>query len=626
MYQSADYTFEFTEPEKHVFRKKPKLKVSQWAEKNMIVIDGPKKGPWSNSMTPYLVKPMDAWNDPWIQKIVLRFSPQTGKTMVAFACLMFSVDYDPDSAMYCMADEKTARRISRRRILPMLKNSPAIAKLISPRSDDTATLNVKFQNGMDLTLVWATSAAELSSEAYRYVVFDEAEKYPAIAGREGDPIYLGEVRTTAYPYTRKILYSSTPNEEAGAIMRAESEADQHWTYKAKCPVCGCIQTMIFDRIVWPKVDWRTIRRKKLARYQCEKCIIDWTDHIRTKAVSAGFDHGDCGWHTENEVDRPLAVSFYLPSWYSPFVSLSDVAADFIQGQGDPAKLKIFVTQRKAEPWKQVIIKSSEVEILKARVDLPPQTVPIEAVALSAGIDLQKFGFWFVVRAWARDFTSWLIHYGFLSSWIDVEKLLFETTYPVRDGAGDSKHIWRAGMDTGGGGKHQDMSMTEEAYWWIRDNGIGRGCRIYATKGSSRPLASKVHAGKPLDKTPSGKPLPGGLQIISLDTDKVKDMVFYRLAQAVQKGAYASYLHKDTGQDYASQMTAEEKQRDKKGHETWTQIRKDNHFIDCECLAQIVVDPEWPGGGLQLIKSGVSAGKAVKTGRQVISKGFDGVYP
>ena len=78
------------------------------------------------------------------------------------------------------------------------------------------------------------------------------------------------------------------------------------------------------------------------------------------------------------------------------------------------------------------------------------------------------------------------------------------------------------------------------------------------------------------------------------------MVIWRLAQAAEHGVYAAYLHKDTGEDYARQITAEEKRRDKKGNEEWVQIRRDNHLLDCECGAQIVVDPEWPGGGLNII--------------------------
>jgi phage terminase large subunit GpA-like protein len=626
-----DAHVDWTPGEKKIFRRRPPLRVSQWAEQNRVITRGSLRGPWRNENAPYTVKPMDTWQLPHVQEITLRWAPQTSKTQSALNCLMYAIDYDPDAALYIMPDEKNARRISRRQIKPAFKSTPVVAGLMSPRKDDTTALAIQFINGMDLGLAWATSAAALASESYRYLFFDEPEKYPPIAGREGDPIYLGEIRTTAYPHTKKIFYFSTPNEEKGSIMRCEKSADEQWVYMACCPICGHHQQMVFDRIVWPKdTDWRVLLRRKKARYQCENCGMDWDDHTRDVAVLKSYrdtpepiehDGGTLhqGWFCPDPVRRPRSVAFHLPSWYSRFVSMSDCAADFIRGQEDPEKLKIFVTQRKAEPWKQIVMKTEQGEILHARVDLPAQTVPAGAVALSCGIDVQKLGFWFVVRAWAVDFTSWLLHYGFLPAWSDVENLLFATSYPIQD-SDRRLPIWRAAIDTGGGKKYKNMSMTEETYWWIRKNGIGRGARVWGTKGSSRPLAGKIHTAKPLDKTPSGKPLPGGLQIITLDTDKNKDMVHYRLQQAAARGAYAAYLNADTGMDYARQLTAEEKQRDKKGVETWVQLRKDNHLLDCECLAHIVVDPEWPGGGLNLLQKRPGTRPAASK-RKVISRGI-----
>ena len=612
----AAQKIDWTDGEKEIWQRKPAVSVSQWAVKNRVVIRGPKQGPWSNDFAPYAVGAMDLFNEPYVQKIVLKWAPQTIKTSTAINMLMYAIDYDPDDALYVMPDEKNAKKLARKQIIPTLKGSPAIARLISPRFDDVTAAHVSFQNGMDLDLAWATSAAELASNAYRYLFLDETGKWPALAGREGDPLYLAEIRTTAYPHTKKIVIFSSPNEETDAISRAESECDQHWVYLAKCPACGHEQQMRFRHYVWPEgASYKTIRRQKLARYQCEHCPMTWTDHLRNRAVAAGRWHIELG----AEIARPQSVSLHLPVYYSPLVSLSDSVAAYLQGKTDRAKMKIFVTQHKAQEWKEVIEKPEESRILKARCELAPQTVPEEAIALSCGIDVQKYGFWFAVRAWARDFSSWLIHYGQLPRWPDVEALLFESSYPVA-GSDQRMRIWRCAMDTGGGGKYQDMTMTEETYWWIRKNGVGRGCRVYATKGSSRPLIGKVHLNKPLDRTPSGKPLPGGLQLFTLDTEKLKDMVHYRLNNAAENGPQAAYLHKETGQDYVRQLTAEEKRRDRKGHEEWIQIRADNHLLDCECLSQVVVDPEWPGGGLNLVRDNTSGAPAA--GRRVINKGVE----
>jgi phage terminase large subunit GpA-like protein len=124
------------------------------------------------------------------------------------------------------------------------------------------------------------------------------------------------------------------------------------------------------------------------------------------------------------------------------------------------------------------------------------------------------------------------------------------------------------------------------------------------------LVGKVHVGKPLDKTPAGKPIPGGLQIIQLDTDKIKDMIHYRLHQAIDGGFNASWLHKDTGADWVRQVVkSEQKELDEKGRESWKRIHTDNHLLDCEGICQACADPEWPGGGIHLIREAPKKVKA-----------------
>ncbi len=136
------------------------ITVSQWAERHRMVESGPMCGQWDNSITPYCKLPMDMWTLPYVRKIVLRWAPQTGKTQVAFNCLCYSADMDPGPAMYIMPDERVARRISRRRLLPMFKATPRVAAILGPQRGDQTILGVNFTNGMDLMLAWATSAAE----------------------------------------------------------------------------------------------------------------------------------------------------------------------------------------------------------------------------------------------------------------------------------------------------------------------------------------------------------------------------------------------------------------------------------------------------------------------------------
>jgi phage terminase large subunit GpA-like protein len=105
----------------------------------------------------------------------------------------------------------------------------------------------------------------------------------------------------------------------------------------------------------------------------------------------------------------------------------------------------------------------------------------------------------------------------------------------------------------------------------------------------------------LNKTPSGKPLKMGMRLVMLDTDKLKDMFYERMGKALASESGGAWLHRNTGLDYARQITAEQKQLNAKGIETWEPIRKDNHYLDAEVIAGALADWEWPGGGVNLLR-------------------------
>ena len=574
----------FWPAERRALRGRSDIRVSAWAEKYREITRGSAQGRWTNSRTPYLVEPMDTWMEPWVRRVMMCFAPQTGKTQTAFNCLMYAVDVDPGPAMYIMPDENTAKRIIQRQIWPALRATKRVATLLSPKSH---TLLIQFLNGMDLMLAWASSAAMLASESVRYMFYDEPGKYPSFVGKEADPFSLGEVRLNAYPHTSKEMFYSTPaldGDEFDKLLR--NEADETRRYYAVCPICDHPQIMRFRNMHWGETrDPGLVMRKRLGRYSCEKCKFDWDDYRRDEAVRRGF------WKADKPVERAQAVAFGpLPSWYSPFVSLSKPAAAFLRGQIDPKKNYAFVTQHKCQAWKDVIEPKQESEVLKRhRCQYPEGIVPPEALALTCGLDMQKIGFWFVVRAWARDLTNWLISYGYISTWTDVERLIYGMRYEV-DGTDRSMGIWRAALDTGGGETEEaEWTRTEEAYQWLRKQ-AGRGV-IFGVKGASRPQLRRV-VPKVIDKMARGnRKIPGGLELRFLDTAAFKDLIHWRMTRE-KKDSQRFWLHAETGHDYVRQLLAEEKQKDRRGRVKWVRKGRANHLLDCEVYAAACADSEW----------------------------------
>lgn len=609
-----------SEAERKVFRKHKKIPVSRWAEKYRYVTMSVLPGKWHNDVTPYLAGIMDASFFPSVRTVIVCKAPQVGGTEAILNCLGYAIDRDPGPALCIYPDEMTARENSQDRIQPMIDHSPILRAYKTGLDDDSSMLKISLQH-MPIYMAWARSAARLANKPIRYAIFDEVDKYPDTAGkRESDPISLGEARTITYRHNRKIWKISTPTIETGNIWQAlTTEAQVIFDYWVKCPACATLQKMTFGRIKWAhktepgpdgkchSEDPETIEAEKLAWYECPHCLAEWNDYDRDTAVRDGQ------WRdrkTDMEMTpylrerRPVKIGFHIPSWLSRFVSLSAPAAAFLRGLTDINKFKDFHNKHAAEPWKLTVISKNEDQVLAARCDLPAQTVPEEAIALTCGIDNQKYGFWFVVRAWTAMLTSWNIHYGFLATWLDVEKLLFETTYPVA-GTDRSMRIFRALLDTGGGKMYEDMTMTEEAYFWLIRNRGRSGVALWGAKGSSTPLAGMLNIGNEILSTPGGKKLPDGLRLIIVDTQKAKDQYHYRLQLAANPDTRdlpgASCLHGDTGADYVAQILAEQKRIDDRGQEVWVNDhQRPNHLFDAECLAAACVEMEFPGGGLRLL--------------------------
>lgn len=623
MIPKQKFKFSISFPERNVCRSLELIPVSRWCEKYRTVTMSVLPGRWKNRVTPYLAGIMDASWFPTVQTVILCKAPQVGGTEAILNCLAYAVDRDPGPVLCIYPDEQTARENNQDRIQPMLRDSPRLRSYLTGLDDDSSLLRINLQH-MPIYMAWARSAARLANKPIRYLLFDEVDKYPETAGkREADPISLGEARTTTYRYNRKIWKISTPTTEGGNIwMALTTEAQRVYDYWVRCPACGRGQKMEFGHIKWAhkaeagedgkhhSEDPGRIEAEKLAWYQCAHCEQTWNDYERDAAVRAG------GWRDREtgekirislQEHRPGKIGFHLPSWISPFVSLSEIAASFLRGQSDINRFKDFHNKHLAEPWKLTVIAGDEEQILAARCPLTAQTAPEEAIALTCGVDVQQSGFWFVVRAWAATGTSWTIHYGFLSTWEDVESLIFETAYPVGD-TGRTLKIFRACVDTGGGEKYEDMTMSEETYLWLLTNRGRGGVALWGTKGSSSAMPGMLRLGNEILATPRGKKLPAGLRILSVETTKAKDQFHWRLRLAGKADTRdlpgAAFLHADTGNDYVAQILAEEKRRDERGNEEWVNVHgRPNHLLDAEILAAACVEMEFPGGGLRLLAAG-----------------------
>lgn len=574
----------------------PELTVSEWADARRVLQAGTSRqpGPWRTANTPYLREIMDTYNDPRIRHVVICAGTQLGKTETVYNSLGYILDCDPFSTLLVYPREDDAKTISRSRLRPMLEACPTLKEKIPTKCDLFQTLEMHFP-GATLYLVGANSAAALSQKPCRNVLRDEIDKYPDTVGDDADPLSLSEARTKSFWDIRKIIDVSSPTLETRGIWKQLSTCDEVREFSVPCQHCGAFLLFKFENVKWTRDGENTVGAARAAWYECEHCGAKIESTQKSAMLAAGKWIATTTTNTDAQ-----RVGYRISSLYSPWLTFGDVAECFVRAEakrkeGDNGPLQDFINGWLADPWREQIEKPEErlAKLEAVRTSLPLRTVPDEAVALTVGIDTQKAGFWFVVRAWAKDTTSWLIDYGWLTDWQQIESLLWEQQY--HRAAGSPLRIWRALIDTAGNEREgSTMTATEEVYQFLRKHWRRPGCALWGAKGSSTGLAGNVKLGSPLDRTPSGKPF--GLQLVQIDTDKAKDALWWRIERAVDHDPAGAYLPAEVGQDYIRQVLAEEQRRNRKGVVEWHQIgSRPNHLLDCEALAWACTDDSLAGG-------------------------------
>ncbi len=611
----------FSAAERKVLRKRKPIKVSQWSEKHRVLTMSVLPGLWHNDVTPYLVGVMDAAGMPFVREITLCKTPQTGGSEAVHNFVGYCIDRAPGPVLYVYPDEKTAGENSKDRVLPMINASPRLRTYFTGMEKDKSSFRINLQH-MLIYFGWGRSVASIANKPIRYGIADEIDKPGFDPGKkETGVLELIDKRFTTYRGVYKFFKISTPTVESGNVWRELNGADVVFDFHVHCPLCGMLQLMDFKGIKWDGgsgADPKEIKTKNLAWYECVHCGGRWDEDARNRAVRSGvwMARGKkIGLDTYLEKFRPANIGFHIPSWISYFVSFGEIAAAFLMGLDDPIKLQDFLNSYCALPWKDIVVNQDENKILELKNNLPSGVVPKDAVALTCGVDVQKHGFWFVVRAWRPDLSSHLVQYGYITTWQDVEALIFGTRYQVEEGDGKTMGIWRAGIDSGGGkSSEDDWSKTEEVYNFIRKNGRNVA---FAIKGASRPQVKKVNP-RVIDKMARGnRVIKGGLVLYFLDVNQLKELFHWRLARKHGK-SQAITLNADTGVDYARQILAERKEKDRTGKSEWVQIRRDNHLLDCENMAAACADPEW-APSLSFIANQQGQVK----GRRVISRGVNG---
>ena len=512
-----------------------RLTVSEWADTYRYLSAGisAEPGRWRTDRAEYQRGILDAFNDPAIHTVVVMSSSQVGKSEMLLNWIGYYIHQDPSPIMLLQPRVDDAKDFSKNRVAPMLRDTPVLRdKVKDPKSRASGnTLLLKEFDGGYLYFAGANSPAGLAARPIRIVLADEVDRYPDSAGAEGDPVNLAFKRTTTF-WNRKHAMVSTPTiKGASRIERAFLEGDQR-RFHVPCPHCGHMHVLIWDNVVFDK------SAPHEARLACPACGGLFDNVQRLRAIRKGE------WRATAE-GRPGVASFHLSELYSPWKSIGEVAADFIEAEKHPETLKTWINTSLGETWEERGDAADADDLLTRRENYTPAALPDDILVLTAGVDVQDDRLEAEIVGWGLSDEAWGIEYVTLNGdparedvWQRLDTLLLRTW---RTESGRALKVRAACIDTGG-------HHTQRVYQFCAERSGRNVWAIAGRGGASRPIwpprasKSRVHKGY-------------SVRIIGVDTAKDKVHACLRV-----KTPGPAYWHFPVSYDerYFRMLTAEKR--------------------------------------------------------------------
>ncbi|WP_444885987.1 phage terminase large subunit family protein [Microbulbifer sp. PSTR4-B] len=544
----------------------PQLIVSAWADKYAVLSaeSSTETGQWTSE--PYQRGIMDALDEPETERVSVMKSARVGYTKCLNHIIGKHIDVDPCSLLVVQPTVEDAEGYSKDEIAPMLRDTPALQGKVSAKArDGSNTLLKKQYPGGVLHLVGANSARGFRRITVRGVLFDEVDAYPSNAGGEGDPIKLGEKRCATDP-NAFIYMGSTPTLDGfSRIQKAFNKSDQRY-YFVPCPHCKKKQTLKWGGKGKPYgIKWEP-GKPQTAYYECEHCheAIDpshraWMVENGEWRSTAPFEC--CGVEQEPEkwdghhalcrvcgerVERHGHAGFHIWAAYSPFPKARwpALAAEFLEVKDDPEQLITFVNTVKGETWKEAAAEL-DWEPLHARRENYGPKVPMNAVVLTAGVDVQPDRLELQVIAWGPNNHCWPLRYqvfdGDPSDSAVWEKLSKALDRQYEHESGHAMWVEACCIDTGGHNTH-------DVYAYVKER-ESEG-RVFAIKGGKDPTGPPV-------RRPSRDNL-GNVDLYTLGSNTIKTRIARRLKiTESDKPGFIHFPQSDEFEvDYFQQLTAE----------------------------------------------------------------------
>ena len=574
---------------------RPFLAVDEWVESDDGIVLSARTsgipGPIRLRQTPYLREPLRAFNHSGVQRIMLCFGTQAGKTTFVFCLLGYIIDYDPGPTMIVYPTMDMARGVSKDRIQPLIQDCPNLRRHLTGAQDDMQLLAYTFDR-LTVRFAWSNSESATRSHPIKYLLKDELSAFADGASSAADQ----RVKTF---WNHKIVSTSTPMHEHDPMWREmgleqrdeQAKGEQlfdtsawepkHATsvffYHIPCPNCGEFIRLEFSGLRWPK-DCAIRDLDDRGWYECQSCHGQINDVQKNRALENGK------WISENPGGK--FVGYHLNSIYPKWDScrFGAVAREYLRAKvsQDPAMMQAFVNNYLALPYslEQAGIEIvSDVAIENATDTYQRNTVPPWVKVLVMGADVQGDCAYYAIIGFGAGSKAAFISWGQIASEMELPRIAQQLyAHP----SGVQIRVVGGGVDA----RYKSESVFDvcRKYRVLRPV---QGQETIVEVGRQTPIPFKLWTP---DKTIKGKTPTNALQGLAVNTHFFKQIIYGRLNPAADAERLL-HLPADADEMLTRHLQSEHevavKTRGSAAVKRQWVKRKgydDNHLLDCTVYA------------------------------------------
>ncbi len=364
----------------------------EWAERNIVVADGPAAGlPFRAGGAGLRTPPSPAWrevldamDDASLEQVTLRGSVQSGKTAMLVVASLGHMAAGR-SVLLFEPDDKLRRAIAARIIEWGRRcRDELISEAYGPARPPFAR---KTENGGRLEVLSAREGGAGVMRTAEIVIVDELRLF--------HQDLLGDLtdRMASYGGRGRLITASSAGYEHECKTSTELEKSDSRRWFLKCPHCG--------RENIP--DWRNVSYKGLTfpHYVLPCCGATLGNTKFRRAVAAGR------WKATKQEMVPGTRGYHLDAFTSPFESLRTIVRQWQRADAhrkqtsSMAEVISFQTGRLAIPYQPEAAQGVTPEAIRAscREDYNPAIVPAGASVLIGAVDVQDNRLEGEISAW-----------------------------------------------------------------------------------------------------------------------------------------------------------------------------------------------------------------------------------